>query len=214
MDPMSKRNGISLVIVCCTVLLLAFIFGAVEGQYRITVSPQLGTVYKSSTVSNTKITNLNMTDVNYVSDDGKLVLGSRWAAGTTRLEVVVWNPICGTHSLLSMLNQRGIEFTSSDNHWIHEIKNGGKIIIVSVYHDLPEPYYGEAQRFLIEIEDIGICIHGPGDFDHDGDVDQSDFGLLQAGYGSSVPSPFDLNTDGLVNPSDYLVFEKLLTNSR
>lgn len=47
------------------------------------------------------------------------------------------------------------------------------------------------------------------DFDHDGDVDQSDFGLMQVALGEPcMPfSRFDLDMDGDVDTGDVEVFE-------
>lgn len=57
-----------------------------------------------------------------------------------------------------------------------------------------------------------------GDLDGDSDVDQSDFGIFQVCLGSSAPigsgcADADLNSDGLVNNSDFLLFKNYLTGA-
>ncbi|NLE60706.1 MAG: hypothetical protein GX616_20360 [Planctomycetes bacterium] len=51
----------------------------------------------------------------------------------------------------------------------------------------------------------------PADFDRDGDVDQTDFGLLQARLGRRDEAAYDLNRDGHVTIADIDTFKSLLT---
>jgi hypothetical protein len=64
----------------------------------------------------------------------------------------------------------------------------------------------------------GPCTTVPPDFDRDGDVDQSDFGVLQSCYG--VPDlvpwppecvPADLDQDGDVDLDDFGFFQRCIS---
>lgn len=68
-------------------------------------------------------------------------------------------------------------------------------------------------EYLVYIPRNTADWHSPGDFDFDWDIDQSDFGLLQAALGSK-DMKFDLNNDGVIDVKDIDVFKRLIDGSR
>jgi hypothetical protein len=57
--------------------------------------------------------------------------------------------------------------------------------------------------------------NAPGDFDRDGDVDQSDFGLMQRSFSGAGVASFDARTDldddSDTDSDDFAIFDGLMT---
>jgi cyclophilin family peptidyl-prolyl cis-trans isomerase len=59
---------------------------------------------------------------------------------------------------------------------------------------------------VVIVNNIVVLSLAAGDYDRDGDVDQADYGVWQASYGSTTNADADGNGDGIVNAADYTVW--------
>jgi len=118
------------------------------------------------------------------------------------MQVIVWShKPCGFRLLRDELFRQGIEFTIDECRFVDIISEDGKTIDVLgwEYPMVFVPLWTTRitwEPYLPPVE--------AGDFDDDGDVDQSDFGLLQRELGTydTFSSSKDMNGDHFIDQLD------------
>ncbi|MCK4873810.1 MAG: hypothetical protein KAS72_13900 [Phycisphaerales bacterium] len=133
-----------------------------------------------------------------VTDDGSLAVGYN-AYGATG-DAIMWTAETGVINVEDFLADHGITPDPAyDIQVLTAVSDDGSTIVgIALENDNP----WVPQSFIIRISQAV-----PGDIDGDGDVDQSDLGILLAAYGSVPGDPnwnpdADLDGDGAVGQSD------------
>lgn len=108
--------------------------------------------------------------------DYSVIIGNSWQYTDTGYldRIWLWSPLTGC-VFLDEVTPLGVGATCSEVRWT----STHYIILASGYSYTPM----KGAQYLISVPKDPALWFEPGDFDHDGDVDQSDFGLLQRQLG-------------------------------
>lgn len=146
------------------------------------------------------------------NDDLSFVVGesSRWNSSDGKYvdeHIWVWTPQTGPLLLDQLVDcPKGVRVLTVS--WTD--KDYRLLVRVCPPMTTADWYMAEYSEYVVTLPKDPRDWFPAGDFDRDGDVDQTDFGLLQRELGGRNDA-FDLNRDGQVTVADIDTFKSLLT---